>query len=180
MAFILVVENGMGLPEANSYADAAFVSNYADLQGSDVWCNNSNLQDIALAQASAFIDLRYSARFCGELVNEDQGMLFPRKIRGKSTGIPKALKQAVAALALQYITDGGLDLNANAENAVKSTSVSVGNGAVSESTTYFDKPNGRISFSNFAVSDRYVTQVMKSIGCESGVDSAMFIEAWRA
>lgn len=178
MAITLIVEDGTGTnPAANSYIDSTFMSNYAELQGSDIWCDNTSKQNLALVQASAFLDLRYSARYCGEVVNESQGLLFPRKIKGKESGIPTALKNAVAQLALQFLTDGTLDLNANSDMAVSSETVSVGNGAVSESRTYF-KESSRTPFSAFAIADRYVNQLMINVGCECR-SGAMFIPALR-
>lgn len=178
MAITLIVEDGSGVENANSYIDAAYMSQYAELQGSSDWCNNTDQQTLALVQASQFIDLRYSARFCGELVHEDQGLLFPRIVNGVNSGIPKSLKNAVASLALQYLQDGGLDLNANADASVKAESISLGNGAIVESKTYYDNESAKASFSNFAVTDRYVDQLMKTVGC-GGASSSLFIPAYR-
>ena len=178
MAITLVLEDGTGSnPAANSYISEAFMSDYADLQGSTAWCDNTSLQTLALVQASQFLDLRYSGRFCGELVDADQGLLFPRLVNETNTGIPKQLKNAVAALALQFLTEGALDLNANSDSAISSESVSVGNGAVTETVNYF-KESSKVAFSQFAITDRYVNQLMTNIGCEAKGNS-MFIQAYR-
>lgn len=177
MAITIIVEDGTGIEDANSYIDETFMSDYVDLQGSTIWCDNVSKQSLALVQATQFFDLRYSSRFCGELVSEDQGLLFPRLINGVNTGIPKQLKNAVAALAFKFLSEGTLDLNANSGAAISSQSVSVGNGAVSETINYF-KESSKAAYSEFAITDRYVNQLMKNIGCESKGNS-MFIEAYR-
>lgn len=176
----LIIEDGTGVPDSNSYIDEAYAKDYFILNGSTLWEDNCHLQKLALVQASSFFDLRYSTRFCGDVVNVDQGLLFPRSIHGTSTGIPKQLKNAVASLALLFMQDGVLDLNANSDNAIKSSSVSVGNGAVQETLTYYDKPASKTPFSYFSVTDRYIDQLMKSVGCESRSNSSMFIEAYRS
>lgn len=181
MALTLIVEDGTGIEDANSYISLDFAEQYFAMQGSDLWEDNCDDQVLALIQASAFLDLRYSARFCGELVNADQGLLFPRMIANKNTGIPKQLKNAVASLAMQYMQNGNtLDLNGNQDMAVKSTSVSLGNGAIQETTSYYDNSDTKAQFSVFAITDAHLNQLMKSIGCESGAGGIMFIEAWRA
>lgn len=157
---ILVVEDGTGIPSANSYCDLNFIEQYAAQMGSDVWCNNVSKQILAAINASFFLDLRYGNMFKGIPLNVDQGLLYPRRFKpvgcnSNTSGIPRALKMAQAALALQFLTDGVLDLNANATAPVIETSVSVGNGAVSETIKYA-KP---VQTSYFSVADGYIRQL---------------------
>lgn len=160
MAIVIVVEDGNGLPNANSYIDAQFASEYAESIGSDIWCNNTSKQNLALVQSARFLDLRYGTMFKGIPLNPDQGLLYPRRFKpvgcaSPQSGIPKALKMAQAALAMQFLTDGQLDLNADATSPVIETSVSVGNGAVSETIKYA-KP---VQTSYFSISDGYIRQL---------------------
>lgn len=178
MAITLIIEDGTGIDNANAYVDADYVTAYAELQGDTTWKNNASKHNLAIVQASQFLDLRYSDRYCGEIVSWTQGLLFPRTVNGTATGIPKPLKNAVAQLALQYLTDGTLDLNANSDAAVSSESVSVGNGAVTETKSYF-KESAKTPFSNFAIADRFVNQLMQSVGCECRGKGSMFIEAYK-
>lgn len=163
MAIIIIVEDGTGTnPAANSYIDAQFASDYADTSGNtNTWCNNVSKQNLALVQAASFLDLRYGNRFKGVQLNPEQGLLYPRRFKAVHCGqpstpaIPKALKMAQAQLAIQFLTDGTLDLNANATNNVIETSVSVGNGAVQE-TLKFARP---VQQSFFSVADGYIDQL---------------------
>lgn len=158
----IIVETGQGLDNSNSYVDADFVSQYAELQGNDIWCNNTSLQSIALVQSAAFMDMRYASWYPGVPLTLTQALLYPRKYSGicatpgATIGIPMQLKKAQAALALQFITNEGvLDLNANATNMIKQQAVSVGNGAVSESITYF----APIEQSAYSVPDALIKQL---------------------
>lgn len=162
MAIIIIVETGEGLPESNSYITPQFASDYADTSGNtNTWCNNVSKQNLALVQAARFLDLRYGNRFKGVQLNPEQGLLYPRRFKAVHCGqpstpaIPKALKMAQAQLAIQFLTDGTLDLNANATNNVIETSVSVGNGAVQE-TLKFARP---VQQSFFSVADGYIDQL---------------------
>lgn len=176
----LIVEDGTGLSNSNSYIDKTFAENYFLLNGSTLWEDNCDKHELALVQASTFFDLRYSARFCGTLVNPDQGLLFPRKVNGSNTNIPKELKNAVASLALMFLEDGKLDLNANSDSAIKSTSVNVGNGAIQETLTYYDQSASKTPFSYFVITDRYINQLMKTINCESNLTNGiMFIPSYK-
>lgn len=163
MALVIHVETGTGDASSNSYIDAQFVSDYAEQMGNDIWCNNVSKQNIALIQAARFLDLRYGNMFKGIPLNIDQGLLYPRRFKpnhctNPTSGIPKALKMAQAQLAIQYLTDGTLDLNADATSPVIETSVSVGSGAVSETIKYA-KP---VQQSYFAVADGYIAQLNPS------------------
>ncbi len=162
MAITIVVEDGTGLPNANTYVDAAFVAQYAEQMGSDLWCDNTSKQSVALIQSAAFMDMRYASWYPGVPLTTTQGLLYPRRFVGQcvtpgaATGIPLQLKKAQAALALQYLAnDGVLDLNANATNMIKQQAVSVGNGAVSESITYF----APIEQSAYSVPDALIKQL---------------------
>lgn len=179
MAITLIIEDGTGITGANSYIDASYAASYFELQGSDLWCSNSNKRNLALVQASIFLDLRYSARFCGLPLVSTQGLLFPRLYNGVSTGLPKTIKNACAHLALQFMEQGNLDLNANSDAAIASQSVAVAGGAVQESITYF-KESGKTAFSQFAVADRYINQALETIGCAKTNTLIRFIEAVRS
>lgn len=160
MALIIVVETGQGLADANSYIDAAFAAQYAESIGSTIWCDSSSKQNLALIQSARFLDLRYGNTFKGIPLTTDQGLLYPRRFKPigcdtSSSGIPRALKMAQAALAMQFLEDGQLDLNADATSPVIETSVSVGNGAVAETIKYA-KP---VQTSYFSVADGFIRQL---------------------
>lgn len=139
MALTLVVEDGTGIAGANSYITLEEAKAYNETIFNSTWEDNCSLHVIALINASRYIDQRYGARFPGKPLTDTQGLLYPRTANcsGDTVGIPTALKNAVAHAAMQFIDDGGLDLNPNQGNNIKSSAVSVGGGAVSESVSYF-------------------------------------------
>lgn len=175
MAITLTTEDGTGLENANSYIDTTFAEAYFDAQGSDLWKKNVSKRELALVQASQFLDLRYSERFGGTILTDGQGLLFPRLFNGTATEVPMGIKKATAQLAMQYLADGNLDLNANSDATVSSEEVSVGNGAVVEKKSYF-KESGKAAFSAFAIADRFVEQALRSLGMMS---TTVFISSVR-
>lgn len=145
MALVIIVEDGSNVADANSYVDAAYVAAYAESIESTVWKKNVSRQSAALIQATRYIDQKYRKDLPGAINQSSQSLLFPRGAFTDTQGrthdagvMPKALKDATAAAALYYL-DGGLSLNADTGNNLKSSSVSVGGGAVSESVSYFEK-----------------------------------------
>lgn len=146
MALTLIVEDGTGVANANSYCDATFVTNYAESIESSVWSNNKSRQVVALINATRYVDMKYRAKMPGTIRQSTQSLLWPRSEYVDQYGntiaagtMPTALKNAVAQAAIHYL-EGGLDLNAEESNKIKSSSTSVGGGAVSESVAYWE-PN---------------------------------------
>lgn len=175
--FNFIVEDGTGLVGASSYLTLEDAENYFDSIGSDAWkeiCGDEDYAERKLVYASNFFDQRYGIGFSGEPVNPEQGMIFPLKICDKETGIPANLKKAVLALLDSLLQNGELDHNANYEQAVKSESISLGNGALVESKTYDNTMTNNISY--YAVADKYVALLKKQFGATS----SRFIPIYRA
>lgn len=159
MAITLTVEDGTGLSNANTFVDKAYVDAFAENMGITSWCNNANMQDVALLQSADFITLRYGQSLRGLLVDEDQSLPFPRMYNGINTGVPEALKKAQAWLAIKFIESGlELDANADAGRVVQSESISLGGGAISESKTYASM-NKAIAKNVYARADAYMKQI---------------------
>lgn len=128
MALTLIVETGSGVTGANSYITLEEAETYNETILGSIWEDNCSLHVMALVNASRYIDQKYGKQFAGKPLTDTQGLLFPRSglCDDEGTGIPTALKNAVAHAALQFLEDGSLDLNANQGNAIKSSAVSVG------------------------------------------------------
>lgn len=124
----LVIEDGTGLDNANTYIDQEFVNTEAELVPSEAWDNNGSLQAIALVNAARFLDWRYGSRAPG-VRSSTQALYWP--VNGQ---VPKQVKLAQARLAVRFIEDGSFEYSQ--PQPIQSTSVSIA-GAVSESTTYF-------------------------------------------
>ena len=73
---MLIVEDGTGLVDAQSYISAAELLTYASLRGLDLSeYSEAELEAAIYIAANDFIDIFYS--FNGDLVNEDQGLSLP-------------------------------------------------------------------------------------------------------
>lgn len=165
MAIELIVEDGTGVADANTYLTAEYVSEYAETIGSAVWDDNESKQAVALIQATRFIDMKYRGSLQGTIMRSTQGLLWPRSSFVDTNGkdivagsLPKALKDAVAHAAIMYLENGTLDLNANSGNNIKSSSVKVGGGAVEESVTYFAPSETNV----FSVIDGYMAPLLSA------------------
>lgn len=113
----LVVENGAGLPNADSYASVAETSTYLT---SVAISGASNVftaavvatQEVALRQATRFLDARFALRFSGERLLATQSLQWPRANAVFADGhtvdddiVPVLIKNAAAELALRVIAD---------------------------------------------------------------------------
>lgn len=129
----IIVEDGTGLEDANSYVDTQFVINYEETLGKASFnAASEHEQNVALVQASRFIDMRYRKRMLSDKLNVNQGLQLPRE----DISITNSFKNAVAHATVMYI-EQGLDLNANKNNAIRRQSTGIGSGAIQETVEYF-------------------------------------------
>jgi hypothetical protein len=78
MAF--VVEDGTGLPDANSYADVDFADEYFVERGYVAWTGGTELKKTWLVQATDYIEQVFAWRFAGsQMFPGVQGLAYPRK-----------------------------------------------------------------------------------------------------
>lgn len=111
----LVVENGTGLSTAQSYVTVAECDAYHAARGNSTWTDASTLdKERALVRATAALDGRYSFRFPGCRLEEDQALEWPRldalDARGyiiDSDSVPLAVKNASCEAALVEIGEAG-------------------------------------------------------------------------
>ena len=134
MAFL--VEDGTGLPLANSYCDVDFADAFATDRNKDSWMRQSpTLKAKFLVQAADYIDRNF--RYLGVRSNNDQALEFPRRgiplpqsstsyyyetLDGyyyPSDAVPENVKKAACEYAFRAaeLTEQGLDLQPDpAEN----------------------------------------------------------------
>jgi hypothetical protein len=126
----LIVEDGTGLSNADSYISVADCDTYAGNYGLSSWLaeTDNNNKEIALRVATQNIDLR---DYVSEKLVSDQSLEFPRL--DPEVAFPQKVKDACCILADLYLS--GVDLNATAE-VISQIAVQVGQGAVSESKSY--------------------------------------------
>ena len=122
----MIVENGTGLPNADSYVTVEFADNYFSARGVSVWATLTNtVKEQLLIKGTDFIDNIY--QWYGKKEFEHQALRFPRvDIRdyegAEIKGIPSCLKQAVCDASL-IANSGELFQTSDANGAVVSEKI---------------------------------------------------------
>lgn len=76
----LILEDGSGVADANSYASEAMADAYFETRGNTAWGDYTGDKEALLIRATAWIDATYYNRFPGVRTNgADQALLWPRK-----------------------------------------------------------------------------------------------------
>lgn len=97
---MLVIENGTGMTDAESYVDVAYVDAYFLKRGSTEWDAVTN-KEAQIIKAMDYFESSYS--FKGEKLNENQALSFPRLINGV-VEYPTRIKNSICELALKSST----------------------------------------------------------------------------
>lgn len=134
---MMIVEDGLGQVDSNSYVTQEEAQAYFTTKGIDV-----TITDESLINATQFIDVTYGAFFNGKKVSYEQALAFPRtKFRNTENfiveqgTIPRDLKVAVYEAARLALTEDLFDTDSNEQDNILSKTQSV-EGAVSQSITY--------------------------------------------
>lgn len=108
----MIVEDGTGLPNADSYVSIEFADSYFSARGFSAWAELTQAKkEQALIKATDFIDSIY--QWHGKKLTAEQSLRFPRTnlvdYEGQTVeGIPTCLKQAVCDAA--QLSSGGTEL----------------------------------------------------------------------
>lgn len=109
MAF--TVEDGTGLPDANSYAAVAYADEYFLERGITAWTGNNTAKEGWLIQATDYIEQVFGARFIGERMTDTQALSWPRRYAVTRGGteiaddvVPQTLVRACCQYALRAIS----------------------------------------------------------------------------
>lgn len=96
-------EDGTGLPNSNSYADVAYADTYFLDRGNDAWAAlSTDDKQVALIQATDYINIRYGEKFKGVIASETQALLWPRLYVGSSAlQMPDSLLRSTAEYAIR-------------------------------------------------------------------------------
>ena len=106
----LIVEDGTGIPNANSYCDLDYALEYCTMKGYTDWQNLSeDMQKVYIIRGTEFVDNFYNWR--GVRRKQSQSMAFPRDEiydddRYPVNGIPDKLKKACLEAAFLNVTAG--------------------------------------------------------------------------
>lgn len=102
----LIVEDGTGMADANSYESVENADAYFSARGITAWSGNGPVKEAALIAATEYVDIRWRGKLKGELQFPDtQALLFPRinvyDEEGRLlSGTPKELRFATCEYAL--------------------------------------------------------------------------------
>ena len=127
----IVVEDGTGLSNAQTYIDTTYLAAYALERAIDVSGHDSTAQEAAIVvSAKDWIDGEHT--FSGEKYVETQSMEFPRD----ADGVPAKIKQANASAAILQLQGLLLVDVSTVSLGGQVVSESSGLASLSESTTY--------------------------------------------
>lgn len=102
----IVVEDGTGKSDAQSYLSVASANSYFTTRSITAWTGSDSVKEAALIAATEYIDIRWGEFLKGYLEFPDvQALLFPRlniyDSEGRAlAGIPQRLERATAEYAL--------------------------------------------------------------------------------
>lgn len=98
----LIVEDGTGLEDAESYVSVADADTYHVNRNNETWSDYSTAEkEAALRKATQYIDGRWGRRFVGEMLSMSQALCWPRTPTDWPDEIPLPLQHACAELALR-------------------------------------------------------------------------------
>lgn len=113
----LIVEDGTGLSNAESFASVAFANTYHTNRGNALWTGTDAVKEAALRKATDYIQAKYYPRWGGSRMTDAQALDWPRDyvVRSNSlTGtiywpnnaVPNDVAVATCILALKSLGGG--------------------------------------------------------------------------
>lgn len=146
----LVVEDGTGRVDAESYLSVAEADAYHTNHGNSTWSGAAAVKEAALRRATRYLDGHYRARWKGFKRLRTQALEWPRyevyDLSGydiDSDSVPQAVKNALAEAALRELTDAN-SLQPDLSRVVQSETVQAG--PVSSSKTYSSEAVARTTY----------------------------------
>lgn len=118
----LIIEDGTSNPDANTYIDEAFATDYLEGKGIVVPAQTKLLP--LIVQATDYMEC--ITRYMGQKTVPDQALQFPRtgaRVNGvllEPTAVPTALKRAQAQLVADMVSTGRPLLSSKTEYVLKS------------------------------------------------------------
>lgn len=100
----LVVEDGTGLTNADSYLSVADADTYFTNLGNTSWAGTTTVKEVALRKATQYLDNTYN--WIGDILSLEQSLNWPRTDvedsngRDLSDSVPVKVKNATAEMAL--------------------------------------------------------------------------------
>lgn len=154
----LIVETGVGLPDAESYVSVAVADKYFADRGFAKWTALATSEkERGLRLATDYIEGRFASRFRGVRMTEEQALSFPRADKAV---VPVCLQRACAeyairALAAPLVADPLVD---DSGLVVKSTMEKLG--PLQETTEY--ATTARDLFKPYPAADMLLKSLLRS------------------
>lgn len=113
----VIIEDGSGVPNAESYISVGDMDDYASRYGITEWPTGSTTavttkKEIALRRAAQYVDNKYGPDFSGQRLSQKQGLLWPRSHAFMADGssipensVPACIKAAQCEAARLTATD---------------------------------------------------------------------------
>ena len=113
----LIVENGTGLANAESYSSVADADIFHESRGNLAWdALDTDVKEQALRRSTDYIDSYYSEHWLGQTLNLTQALAWPRAF------VPRPVRQSITAAYDPYISSSALPqqlVKATAQLALK-------------------------------------------------------------
>lgn len=94
----IVIEDGSGLPNSESYSSVEYADLYFSDRGNEAWdALSTAAKEQALRKGADYLGAVYGPRWCGERLTDTQALDWPRG----EPGVPEAVKRANAELAVR-------------------------------------------------------------------------------
>jgi hypothetical protein len=130
----LIVEEGSGLDNANSFVDISFADEYTLEYGPSTWVGLPDPTKVtALLKATQYMEAMYRTRWVGTRLLGTQSLSWPRAYATESDGweiptniVPLAVKQATVIMAIKSLTEDILPDVTEATGNITQTRVVVG------------------------------------------------------
>lgn len=98
----LIVEDGNGLANAESYVSTAELTAYATKWGLSGFPTESTKLEVLARKATRAMDAMYS--YIGDKADEDQALQWPRVGDSAPSGVPGCVKDGTCEMAYVYLT----------------------------------------------------------------------------
>ena len=162
----LIVENGSGLSNAESYASVAECDAYHLARGNTAWTGTTDQKEIALRLATQAIEVEYVGRWLGQRINQDMSLSWPRNAVYDSDDyyisasvVPQRIKDATCELALRQVQGDTLVPDISEPGDIEAESVTVG--PISVSTEY---SGGKSQVKEYSIVDSLLSIYVTSGG----------------
>jgi len=98
----MIIEDGTGLSNSDTYADVAFIDAYFLKRNNTSWTGDNAQKEAYIYLAMDYMESVYGQSWVGTTLNDTQALTMPRLLDGE-TIYPVALQNAVCELALRAI-----------------------------------------------------------------------------